>query len=133
MYSNMYAFLLSTIAGISTLIGFLFIFIKKDRESIISKALGFASGVMLTISVIDLIPNSFLLIIKTYNFIYTLFLIIIGFLIGVVISSIIDKKIENKSKNGLKLYKLGIVSMIVIMIHNIPEDCINYASQKVEI
>ena len=117
----MYAFLLSTIAGISTLIGFLFIFIKKDRENIISKALGFASGVMFTISIIDLMPNSLLLIIKSHNLIYTLFLIIMGFLIGIIVSSIIDKKIEKKSKNGLKLYKLGIISMIVIMMHNIPE------------
>ena len=121
MTNNMYAFLLSTISGISTLIGFLFIFIKKDRESVISKALGFASGVMITISIIDLIPNSFLLIINRYNLIYALFLIIIGFLIGVVISGIIDKKIEKKSKNGLKLYKLGIITMLVIMLHNIPE------------
>ena len=121
MTNTVYAFLLSTIAGISTLIGFLFIFIKKDRESVISKALGFASGVMITISIIDLIPNSFLLIINRYNLIYALFLIIIGFLIGVVISGIIDKKIEKKSKNGLKLYKLGIITMLVIMLHNIPE------------
>jgi len=121
MSDNMYAFLLSTIAGISTLIGFLFIFIKKDRNSIISKALGFASGVMLTISVIDLVPNSFLLIIKKYNSIYTLFLIVLVFLTGVILSSVIDKKVEKKSKNGLKLYKLGIITMLVIMIHNIPE------------
>ena len=121
MSSNMYAFLLSAIAGISTLIGYLFIFIKNDKESIISSSLGFASGVMLTISVIDLIPNSFLLIIKEYNFIYSIFLIIIGFLIGIIISSIIDKKVEKNSKNGLKLYKLGIITMLVIMMHNIPE------------
>ena len=121
MSSNMYAFLLSTIAGISTLIGFLFIFIKKDRDSTISKALGFASGVMFTISVIDLVPNSFLLIVKKYNLIYSLFLIIMSFLIGVFFSSIIDKKVGEKSKNDLKLYKLGIITMLVIMMHNIPE------------
>jgi len=121
MSSNMYAFLLSSIAGFSTLIGFLFVFIKKDRESIISKSLGFASGVMLTISIIDLIPNSFLLIIRQYNLIYTLFLIITAFLVGIIVSSIIDKKVEKKSKNGLKLYKLGIITMMVIMMHNIPE------------
>lgn len=121
MSSNMYAFLLSSIAGISTLIGFLFIFIKKDRNNIISKSLGFASGVMLTISVIDLMPNSLLLIIKNNNLIYTLFFIIIGFLIGIIISSIINKKVEKKSKNDLKLYKLGIITMLVIIMHNIPE------------
>ena len=121
MTSNMYAFLLSTIAGISTLIGFLFIYIKKDRDSVISKALGFASGVMFTISIIDLMPNSLLLIIKQHNLIYTLFFIIMGFLMGIIVSSVIDKKVEKKSKNGLKLYKLGIISMFVIMMHNIPE------------
>lgn len=126
MSSNMYAFILSSLAGISTLIGFLFIYIKKDRDNIISKALGFASGVMITISIIDLIPNSFLLIIKDYNKIYTIFLILIGFLIGIIISSIVDQKVEKKSKNGSKLYKLGIITMLVIMLHNIPEGIATY-------
>ena len=126
MSSNIYAFLLSSIAGISTLIGFLFIFIKKDRDNMISKALGFASGVMITISIIDLIPNSLFLIIKSYSYIHTLFLILIGFLIGVAISSIIDQKVEKNSKNGLKLYKLGIITMFVIMMHNIPEGIATY-------
>ena len=121
MSTNIYAFLLSTIAGFSTLIGFLFIFINKDRYSIISKALGFASGVMFTISIIDLIPNSFFLINKKYNYIYTLFLLITGFLIGIIISSIIDKKVEKNSTNSLKLYKLGIITMLTIIIHNLPE------------
>ena len=117
----MYAFLLSFIAGISTLIGFLFIFIKKDREGVISKALGFASGVMITISLIDLIPNSLDLIIKNYKFIRAIFLVLIGFLIGIIISSIIDLKVGEVSKKENKLYKLGIITMLVIMMHNIPE------------
>ncbi len=126
MSGNMYAFLFSTIAGISTLIGFLFIYIKNDRNSMISSSLGFASGVMLTISIIDLIPNSFLLIIKSYNNIYTLFFILIGFLIGIMLSSIIDKRVGEHSKNGLKLYKLGIITMLVIMLHNIPEGIVTF-------
>ena len=121
MSKNLYAFLLSTIAGISTLIGFLFIYIHKDRDTMVSKALGFASGVMLTISIIDLIPSSFLLITKNYSKITSLFFILIGFLIGVIISSLINKRVGEQSKNGLKLYKLGIIAMLVIMLHNIPE------------
>lgn len=126
MSNNIYAFILSSLAGISTLIGFLFIYIKKGRDSVISKALGFASGVMLTISIIDLIPNSFLLIINNHLINYTLFLIIIGFLIGIIISSVVDHKVEKKSKNGTKLYKLGIITMLVIMLHNIPEGIATY-------
>ena len=130
MSNSMYAFLLSTIAGISTLIGYLFIYIKKDRVGVISKALGFASGIMITISIIDLIPNSFLLLIKSYNNIYTLFFVLIGLFSGIFISSIIDKKIEKKSKNGLKLYKLGIISMFVIILHNIPEGIVTFITSS---
>lgn len=126
MTSNLYAFLLSSIAGISTLIGFLFIFIKKDRVGIISKALGFASGVMLTISLIDLIPNSLDLIIKKYEFIYAVILVIIAFFMGIIISSIIDIQVDKTSKKGSKLYKLGIITMLVIMMHNIPEGIATY-------
>lgn len=126
MYSNIYAFLLSSIAGFSTLIGFLFIFIEKDRESVISKSLGFASGVMLTISITDLIPSSLDLIIKNYKFIYAVILVLLGFLIGVILSSVIDSKVEKNSKNGSKLYKLGIITMLVIMMHNIPEGIATY-------
>ena len=126
MTGNIYAFLLSSIAGFSTLIGFLFIFIKKDRVGVISKALGFASGVMLTISIIDLIPNSLDLIIKKYRFIYTLILVLLCFFTGVILSSIIDSKVEKKSKKESKLYKLGIITMLVIMAHNIPEGIATY-------
>lgn len=119
MSNTMYAFLLSTMAGISTLIGFLFIFIKKDRKKLISSALGFASGVMFTVSITDLIPNSFNLI--NTSIIYKLFLILIANLTGIFLSSIIDTKVEKKSQNSPKLYKLGIMTMLVIMMHNIPE------------
>ena len=126
MSGNIHAFLLSSIAGFSTLIGFLFIFIKKDRVGVISKALGFASGVMLTISIIDLIPNSLDLIIKKYKFIYALILVLLGFFTGVVLSSIIDSKVEKNSKKSSKLYKLGIITMLVIRMHNIPEGLATY-------
>lgn len=126
MPSNMYAFLLSFIAGLSTIIGFFIIFIKKGRDNIISKSLGFASGVMLTISIIDLMPNSLDLIIKEYKFIYAVILSLLGFFIGVILSSIIDQKVEKSSKKGSKLYKLGIITMLVIMMHNIPEGIATY-------
>ena len=130
MSSNFYAFLLSTIAGFSTLIGFLFIFIKKDTEVIISRALGFASGVMFTISIIDLIPNSLSLITNNFKFISSLFLVLIAFLIGIIISSIINQKVDKHSKNNSKLYKLGIITMLVIILHNIPEGIATYITSN---
>ena len=108
------------------MIGFLFIFVKNDRNNIISSSLGFASGVMITISIIDLIPNSFLLISKNNKSINTLFCVLIGLFLGILISSIIDIKVEKHSKNKLKLYKLGIINMLAIILHNIPEGIVTY-------
>ena len=53
-----YGIIVSSIAGISTLVGYLFIYIKADKNKVISKSLSFASGVMLTLSLVDLIPTS---------------------------------------------------------------------------
>lgn len=126
MSNHIYAFILTSIAGISTLIGYLFIYIKNDRESIISKALGFASGVMITISISDLLPNSSFLLSNKYNKLNTYIVILFAIFIGFLISEIINNRVENNTKNNIKLYKLGIISMIVIMLHNIPEGIATY-------
>ena len=38
----------------------------------------------------------------------------------------IDKNVEQNSKNGLKLYKLGVITMLTIIIHNIPEGIVTF-------
>ena len=40
---------------------------------------------------------------------------------------ILDHYVEEKSSNN-SLYKVGLLSMIAIILHNIPEDCSYYAS-----
>ena len=118
-------FLLCLIAGLSTLLGSLFIFIKGDKNKIIKHALAFASGVMLSVSIFDLIPESLTMFQSTTrNFIFlniTVFIII-----GLVIPLFIDKILPNKIDQNSKLYKLGIFTMIAIIIHNLPEGMITY-------
>ena len=53
------SFILTSIAGLSTILGYFIIYIKGNKNKIITLTLAFASGVMLTISVTDLIPSSF--------------------------------------------------------------------------
>ena len=63
-----FAFTLSTLAGISIFLVFLpFLFNLKDESSIILKSLAFASGVMLTVSIIDSIPESYNLLASIFN------------------------------------------------------------------
>ena len=79
---------------------------------------------MLTISVTDLIPSSFTYL-KNYNFFFRLLLITFSFILGIFLSYYISLKVEKEYSNSLKK---GIISMLVIILHNIPEDCSCYVS-----
>lgn len=120
------SFSLSLLAGLSTLIGFIIVlFAKAKPTKILINSLSFASGVMLCISMIDLIPNSVLLFNFSYNLTFSI-LLMMTFLVGGIICSImIDKYLpDNSQKVGgthSYLYKIGIISMTAIIIHNIPE------------
>ena len=77
MDNNFYAFLLTTLAGLSTLIGsFIIFFSKKKQDSTIIGSLGFASGVMIIVSLTDLIPNGFQLFSRTYSTIFSILLLL---------------------------------------------------------
>ena len=125
-------FLLCLIAGLSTLLGSLSIFIKGNKNNIIKCALAFAAGVMLSVSIFDLIPESLIMFQSpTKN---PLFLnITIFMIIGLNIPLFINKILPNKIGEDNKLYKLGIFTMIAIIIHNIPEGIATYISSETNI
>jgi len=115
------SFILTSLASLSTLIGYFIIFIKKDKNKVITFSLSFASSVMLTISIIDLIPSSFNYL-NNYNFIFRLLIMSFFFILGITLSYYLSTKVE--SENSLK--KIGIISMIAIILHNIPEGIITF-------
>ena len=124
MDNTLYAFLLTTLAGLSTLIGsFIIFFSKKKQDSTIIGSLGFASGVMIIVSFTDLIPNGFQLFSNTYSLVFSILLLLIAINIGVLLSKSINKCIPN---NNNFLYRVGILSMLAIMLHNIPEGIATY-------
>ena len=58
MNINSFSFMLTFIAGLSTMIGTIFIFFKmKKKEKVIATSLSFAAGVMTCVSFIELIPE----------------------------------------------------------------------------
>lgn len=121
-----FSFLITILAGFSTLFGIIPCYLNKTRESIISKSLAFSSGVMLTISLFSLIPESIELLAK-YNYIFIFLIVFIFVVIGILFSSFIDQKIENMFTNN-KLYKLGLISVIALALHNIPEGITTFLS-----
>ncbi|MBQ9019090.1 MAG: ZIP family metal transporter [Bacilli bacterium] len=114
----MYAFLITFLAGISTVLGIIpTYFNSKYKDNIINISLSFACGIMISISLFSLIPESINYI--GFSFINVI-LLLIFINIGLIISTYIDKKITKKIDNNY-LYKLGLVSIIALILHNIPE------------
>lgn len=114
--------IISLIAGMSTLIGFFSIYIKGDKNRIISRTLSFAGGVMIMLSIIDLIPSSISSLKENYNCFIALFYCLIFFIIGFIASHLIQNIVQEQDV----LSKTGIISMIGIILHNIPEGMATY-------
>ncbi len=113
------AIIISLIAGLSTLIGsFIILFIKRNSDKTIIISLAFSSSIMFFISIFDLIPESYNYIKLNNNITTTITLVIISIIIGITISFIIDKLIPEQQNN---IKKIGILSFLTIIIHNIPE------------
>ena len=121
-------FILTIIAGLSTMLGTIFIFIKKKSENIIIASLSFAAGVMLTVSITDLIPESYVLLTSLFAKFPAVIYMLIFVVCGVLFSMLIDKYIPTTNNNS-NLYQVSIISMLAIIIHNVPEDCTYYVSQ----
>ena len=120
MSITLYSFLLTFIAGFSTMIGTILIFFKEKTNRVVVASLSFASGVMLTVSILDLIPESITLL--NYKSIIEILIITVFMVLGSLLTRKIDKcipEVDNNSKKGL--YRIGIISMFAIIMHNIPE------------
>lgn len=128
-------FILSTFAGLSTLIGSILIFFKineKKYDNFICFCLSFSLSIMIGISIFDLIPESFIICVWTYGFSKTSLILIISFIISFIAITLINKLMD---REGIKedLYKLGILNMIVLIVHNLPEGIATFLSSYKDI
>lgn len=126
--NQLYGFILTTLAGLSTLIGSALIFTKKQNNKLIAGSLSFAAAVMITVSITDLIPEGVNYLHKTFTIIPTILILSIFIIIGILLSATIDKYIPEKREG--ELYKIGIISMLAIILHNIPEGIATFLSTE---
>ena len=124
-------FLISFLAGCSTLIGYLFIYFKNKNNRVLINSLGFASGVMFFMSIYDLIPEGYKVINDSYYSIFAFLLCLLFIIIGIIISGYIDKYLPTHYDNSL--YHVGLFSMLAIIIHNIPEGIATYLTSSFNI
>lgn len=131
------AFLLTTIAGLSTGIGSaIAYFIKKPKIAYLCFSLGLSAGIMLYVSFVELLPEAFEGVGELWG-LYAFFsgLIVIG-IIDIVIPDFENphhyKQISTKEKKvDEKLMRLGILTALAIAIHNFPEGLAIFGSTLV--
>ena len=131
------AFSLTMLAGLTTAIGGAIAFVtKKDNLKTPSVGLGFSAGVMIFVSLVDIIPNSEALLKVNFPNLYQ-WLVFGGFILGIVVSVLIDYFLPDhvdteellhpdapEEDNHFKHYKLkraGMLTAIAICVHNFPE------------
>lgn len=122
------SFLVTFLAGISSVLGIIPCFLKsKKQNSLIAASLAFSSGIMITISLISLIPEAAALMKETFKTFPSFLITAIFILLGIILSTTIDDKVEQKLKAN-NLYKLGIITTLILIIHNIPEGITTFIS-----
>ncbi|MCC5935889.1 MAG: zinc transporter ZupT [Lunatimonas sp.] len=143
-----FAFLFTTIAGISTGIGGLVSFIKYARkEKFLAFSLGLSAGAMLYISFVELILKSINNLSEQLGSETAYSRVAILFIGGLLASAIIargmdflmDKfgilkvpmventeDVQRSPKKTKKLYKAGLVTAVALAIHNLPEGLITF-------
>lgn len=123
------ALLLSVGAGLSTLLGALIIFIApKNSEKVLAISLGFAAGVMISVSFTDLFPNAMELLGDSFGSRIGVVTAVVSLAAGIILAALLDRFVphqETPQPDGVaphkNLFHVGFVSMIAIALHNFPE------------
>jgi ZIP family zinc transporter len=112
--------LLSLLAGLGTGLGGLIAVLRKPGEKSFGFLMGFAAGVMITLSFLELVAEAW----QLSNYLVAT----IGFAVGAFLMLVIDVMTphirfgeEEKDSLDSKLLKTGMLVAIGISIHNIPE------------
>ena len=115
-----FSLLVSLLAGVSTFLGGLVVFLRfKDKDKFICFCLSFSLSVMISISLFELIPDSTLVLYNNIGIFWTFIIGSVMFFLGKTLVTKINKKITLLSSNDL--YRVGLLSMIALMVHNFPE------------
>ncbi len=154
--------ILSTLAGLSTVIGgAVTFFIKKHSMKTLSVGLGFSAGVMIFISLAELLPQSREYI-KGYFGVNHGWIVLASFAVGLLVAVLIDRFVPDHIKDEehfisddtrvevvekcegdvclvktreewVKLKRTGLVTALAVAIHNLPEGLATFFASSVDL
>ncbi|MEG1994465.1 MAG: zinc transporter ZupT [Oscillospiraceae bacterium] len=125
------AFLITLFAGLATGIGSLIgLFAKRTNTKFLSASLGFAAGVMIYVSMIEIMPHAKGLMLDSMSEHNAGFIMTFGFVFGMIIMFFADKFLPQEhhctvGKHSISeqdnLYRMGKITALALAVHNFPE------------
>ena len=141
-YNYLIAFSVTMVAGLSTGLGGLIIYTQeKINSNYLATALGFSAGVMLYLSLVEILPESRHSLKLYLGARIGLLITTISFFTGMLLIVLINRFIphpdyfhidtsslapEYSEKEAVKLYRAGILTLVAIAIHNFPEGIVTF-------
>lgn len=133
MNSYFIPLILTLCAGMSTLLGgFITFFVKRDNLKALSVGLGFSAGVMVYVSLNELMREAPVMLGAFYGDTKSKALAFFGFALGIVIAVLIDYFIPDhiesdflsankKIEQARRIKRAGLITAIAVTLHNFPE------------
>lgn len=140
---NIIALILTFLVGLFIFIGYICGVKFKNNNKLTDFSISMAFGVIISLIILELIPETFEILNEQIGIVRTIFLIIILILIGIVLLKIFDMfiphhehevhhnhKHSNENCHNEHLSHIAIISMIGIVFHNIIEGASLYLVSK---
>ena len=137
------ALLITLLAGVSAVLGAFAVYLRQtNTDKIITASLGFATGLMVTVSTAELLPHSHEvlegLMPEKMAVLVSVGILLLGFLCGAGIDRLIphhhcghDHHSHQEEHCGsASLYRIGIASLLGLALHNIPEGAALYLTSR---
>lgn len=133
MNSYVLPLLLTLFAGMSTLLGgFITFFVKRNNLKALSVGLGFSAGVMVYISLSELMNESPVMLNVFYSETAAKALAFLGFMFGIITAVLIDYFIPDHIESDFlstskrcrerhQIRRAGLITAIAVTLHNFPE------------
>lgn len=126
---------ITLLVGLFTVVGSLLVFLSKNNKKFINFSICLAFGVMITLGVMELLPESYELITEYINKPYNLIMLLLCALVGFMILKTLDNFVpdhnhdhKHDKDHQLNLFHIGIISSIALILHNIIEGITLYST-----